>query len=158
MFRRFLTLLMIAGYLTGQLAAVPHAHPSAHSGHAKAHAHSDWFTRLFKAHGHPANHHSPANHHATNHHSHDEHQQPALPEPSDSDHEGSCVYLPDLNVVSASGLSVDLSLNAYGFAIVAEIPARLLGSALLSAIQSQAPLDGKFLGCPRFLKLRTLRI
>ena len=159
MFRCTLTLVVIAGYLAGQLATVPHVHAAEHSGHARSHAHGDWFTRFFKT-----NHHSHSQAHSHSHegfgshHSHDEHEHPAPPSPSDKDHDSSCVYLPDLDVANAPSKSMDQSAKVSSIAVVIEATNGLSSSMLLSAIQSKAPPDGLLLGCPRFLKLRTLRI
>ena len=152
MLRHALTFVMLAGYLAGQLATVRHIHAAEHSDHARSHVHGDWFTRLFTT-----KHRSHAHEELGTHHSHSEHEHPASSPPADNEHDGNCVYWPDLGLAAPSK-TMEQSAKVCSITVIIETATGVSCSMLLSDIQSKAPPDGLLLGCARFLKLRTLRI
>lgn len=131
MFRRCVALLVTAGFLAGQTAAIPHAHGSAsqdpdHGARAHCHlewfGHWEWFGHGEHEQGHGHSHHSQDSHRSQHsHHSHGHpghsHHSPSEPksqppectavhtDPIHTDHDADAVYLPDCVGARATTLS-----------------------------------------------------
>jgi hypothetical protein len=100
MFRRFISMLVLAGYFAGQLAMVPHAHAASDADHEnQPHFHGRWLTDWLN-HGGRAN--ADHSHHAHGGHDHSHgHSLPAdsgsLPHSPPPEHSDDCILLPDFS-------------------------------------------------------------
>jgi len=164
MLRRGFSIVLIFGYLAGQLAAVPHAHAHAHGQggenqprdhNARPHIHVSWFSHFDHSH----DDHSHDDEHTHHHECGGSHSHPAV---SDSnaghdDHDNDAVYLPSDTGVSLASNSVALpdSHQVISMLAIAAIPSSLAISESWAVANSP---DKCSPGRPLYLALRALRI
>ncbi len=161
-FRRFLTAVLIMGYLACQMATVPHAHAHQTADHDfRAHVHWDWFAGRSDGDA-TATPESSAHHghvHRGDHHGHS-HEQPSTPTPAEhngSDHDATCVYVPHNAHVSAAAMASFPPCGKLATAIAAcDYFASVDPRPSLSF--HVPPEDSLIGGCALILRLRTLRI
>jgi hypothetical protein len=178
-FRRCLTVLLIASYLATSLARGPHAHASQPSDHgAHPHVHLDWMARLFgSVAGHVKDQDYEDQHHGYHHHHHDDHH-PAdghghthsaphglpdqIPEPipnGDQNHDSTCVYVADDPHVTGPSKSVSEDIRAIAQIVVFDVIVENIAVPMLLRPEwAHAPPDSLAAANDLFLKLRTLRI
>jgi hypothetical protein len=162
MLRRGFSIVLILGYLAGQLAAVPHAHgqggenqPCDHNARPHIHIHVSWFSHF----GHFHDDHSHDDEHTHHHECGGSHSHPAF---SDSnaghdDHDNDAVYL-----ASDTGVSL-LSKRAESPDCLQFVSAQVIAATPTPAAIAEpwaiAYSPGEFSPrCPLYLALRTLRI
>ncbi len=166
MFRRYVTIVLILGYVASQMASLSHAHGSQPAGHdERPHVHGSWITRLLgiadeATNERDASHRHHDHSHGGHSHTHDRPQAPSVPtEPANPDHDSTCIYLAD----GGHG-----ALNSGTGAFFASVfhQAHFADEAVCSHLQAtpiivrqlQRPPDSLLSGCALILKLRTLRI
>ena len=161
MFRRFLTIFVIVGFLAGQWAAVPHAHAGAsqapgHVHSAAPHLHLSWFF----ADGHPHEH-----SHSGHDHGDCDHHEP-IPVPTNSwgdgeNHDADAFYLP--TGTPLAGSSDRGRVASWEWQATQALPAVFAISDSRAADRGQVnfrryPPETRARQCALYLELRTLRI
>jgi hypothetical protein len=153
MFRRGVSLIVMLGFVTGQLGALPHAHgeigePFDHN--CRPHVHVSWFVHVGQCHDSGRTHH----HQADGTHSH----LPACETTTEHDgHDSDAIYLSNdirISLPIKSVASFD-SLQVGSTLVVAAVPTPMAISECLA--DAYAP-DKCCAGCPLYLALRALRI
>ena len=162
MTRRLASLGALLGYVAGQMAALPHAHPNgnAHGAWQSAMPHVHSSLPSAAAHEHEDGHRHGHHHHG--HHHESAHAKIAATDSisSSNDHDADAFYFAasstHLELRDGSELWWLTAHAAHSFSqIVGTSPSEENGAGFDAP---QHPPDGGYFGCALFLKLRTLRI
>jgi hypothetical protein len=153
MFRRSVSIIVMFGFVTGQMAAFPHAHaengePFDHD--ARPHIHLSWFEHVGDCHndGH-------AHHHD---HDGDDSQRRSLDTNVDhDDHDSDAVYLPTDIGVSLPTKSIE-SVHNFDVTATLAIPVAPLPTFLTDCVTGQYFSGDCSPGRPLWLVLRALRL
>ncbi len=163
MFRRWLTIVLVVGYIACQMAVVPHAHAHQGADHdLRAHVHWDWFSGQHeRREAATTDSHAHAGHeHHGHHHGHSYKQPPVAPTstvPDGTDHDATCVYVPNCEHVSSTASPILSDLNELATVIDAADFFASVAPPLLPSFHAP-PEDLLVGGCALILRLRTLRI